>query len=175
MRGAAVGVADGGQAHCAPGGAADMASKVESMEPIEPGTSLTGSAAEARTLAVGGHAPTPAGEAVLPAAELVPAVPTQPAALLPGDVEMPAPSPFLRAWRFLGGLGALAVAWAAAILAYLLLTNARTILGHFELVPVKIVVLLVGALAVLWLAVAFLACAVAGAYCLVLATTRRRW
>lgn len=154
-----------------------MASKVGSMEPIEPGASVskgasaTNAPAPTRAPLSGAHT----DDAILPAAEITPAVPTQPATLSLPEEEVPDPSPFLRAWRFLGGVGALLVAWAAAVAVYLLVTNAQVTLGHFEIVPLRAVVGIVGVLVVVWLAVAFFACAVAGAYCLLLAITRRRW
>lgn len=112
---------------------------------------------------------------VLPVAEIVPAVPTQPAIPPPDPTDLPEPSPFLRLWRAVGGVGALLVAWAAAIIIYLLAANASTLLARFELAPARVIVAGLGVLAVLWLAVAFLSCALAGAYCLLLAITHRRW
>lgn len=156
-----------------------MASKTESMEPIEPGAQAGKNPGTPQApvhasprAAANGAAP---DSAVLPVDEIVPAVPTQPAIFPSIEDELPAPSPFLRIWRFLGGVGALLVAWAAIVAIYLLVINAEATLAHFELIPIKVAVAVGGALVLLWLAVAFLSCAVAGAYCLLLAVTHRRW
>jgi hypothetical protein len=84
-------------------------------------------------------------------------------------------SPLLRLWRLLGGIGALAAAWGFTVV-LLVLYNAMWgfVSGPEELLA-RVGVAVSGALVALWLAVAVIACLLAGAYCLMLGLTRRSW
>ncbi len=91
-----------------------------------------------------------------------------------GHPNEPAPR-FLRLGRALIGLALLAVAWGSVVLVIVL---ANLVLGDLDdpiHITVRFLLYLLGALAMIWLAVVALASLVAGAFSLSLALSRRDW
>jgi hypothetical protein len=111
----------------------------------------------------------PEVEAIGPLSERAPLTPTS------SSPTAPAITPWRRLWRVLSGTALLALAWGL-LLVLISLTNAAWSFLHGP----RALLLRAGAsagaaLGVLWLAVAVIACLLAGAYCLMLAVTRRSW
>lgn len=100
------------------------------------------------------------------------ALPPEPAAPV---TRRAVPPPQLRVWRLLTGLIVLVLAWAALTAAFLLAQNVwASASAHPHPLP-RVLLYGVEVLAALWLGVAGIACVVTGAFCLMLALTRRGW
>lgn len=110
----------------------------------------------------------------LPAVEVVPAVPTRPAVVQGTAADRP-PSSLIQVLRALAGIGALTVAWGGIVVMVLLVATGERVLARETLGILRAASVVGGVLALLWLLLAVGACVLAGAYCLMLALTRRRW
>lgn len=132
-----------------------------------------GRATPGEALELAGLAPVAApADALTPPTTPLPEPTAAPAAAAPAARPI---TLLLRVGRLLSGVALLALAWGFLLVVLLLIHAAWNFLHGSGAVLVRAATGIGAALAAVWLVVAMIACLLAGAYCLMLAFSRRGW
>jgi hypothetical protein len=157
------------------GDGARMSDLTERDQISQPATDVVGSPLPGASPELPAIPAVSAGLGELAAPHATPAAEPATVPLTEPEAEPRRVSPLLRLWRLLAGVGALGAAWGFTVVILLLYNAAWGFVSGPQVLLARLGVGLAGLVAALWLAVAVIACLLAGSYCLMLGLTRRSW